>query len=88
MSAIRMFVAGMSAVTTVTMLFVLTFLQSLIIGPLTQIVLGGTYTRAFGINNIPIIVNEIWWLILIAAIVSVIWLVIEAFSEVSYYPEM
>lgn len=83
-----MFIAGMSAVTSVTLLFVLTFMQSLIIGPLTNIVMGGTYTRAFGIGNIPIIMNLVWWLILTAAIVSVIWLIIEAFSEISYYPDL
>jgi len=82
-----MFIAGMSAVTSLTLLFVLTFLQSLIIGPITNFIMAGTYTRTFGMGNIPIIQNMIWWIILVAAIVSVVWLVIEAFSEVSYYPD-
>ena len=82
-----MFIAGISAVTTVTLCFVLTFFQGLIMQPLTNMIMSGTYTRTFGFNNIPIIQNMIWWIILICAIVSVIWVVIEAFSEVSYYPD-
>ena len=87
MTALRMFIAGMSAVTSLSLLVVLTFLQSLIMGPLTAIVMGGTYTRTFGMANIPIIQNLIWWVLLVAAVTSVIWLVIEAFSEISYYPD-
>ena len=87
MTSLRMFIAGISAVTTVTLCFVLPFFQGLIMQPLTNMIMSGTYTRAFGFNNIPIIQNMIRWIILICAIVSVIWVVIEAFSEVSYYPD-
>jgi hypothetical protein len=82
-----MFIAGMSTVTSLTLLVVLTFMQSIIMGPLTNMVLAGTYTRTFGMTYIPIIQNMIWWILLLAAIVSVIWMVVEAFSEVSYYPD-
>lgn len=87
MTAVRMWIAGASAITSLLLLFVLTFMQSLIISPVSSIIMSGTYTRAFGINNIPIILNMVWWIILVAAIVSVIWVVIEAFAEISYYPE-
>jgi hypothetical protein len=83
-----MFIAGMSAITTITMLFVITFFNGVIMALLTSMIMSGTYTRAFGMNNIPIIQNLIWWMILIAAIISIIWVVIEAFSEVSYYPDV
>ena len=88
MTALRMFIAGISAVTTITLLITLSFFDGVIMQPLTEIVMGGTYTRAFGISNIPIIQNLLWWMILIAAIISVAWLIIEAFAEVSYYPDV
>ena len=88
MTSLRMFIAGVSAVSTLTLLFTLSFFEGVIMKPLTEVIMGGTYTRAIGISNIPIIQNVVWWLILIAAIISVAWVIVEAFSEVSYYPDV
>lgn len=87
MSAIRMLVAGISALLNFMILMLLIFCNGVVMQPLTQFVFSGSYKVAFGINMIPIIQGCLMFMALMGALVSIYVVWQEVFSEVSYYPE-
>lgn len=88
MSGIRLLVAGIGALVSISVIFLLVFVNGVIVQPITQFLFGGQYPMVFGMSNIPIIQFAIGALALIGCIISIAAIWVEVFSEISYFPEV
>lgn len=91
MSGVRLFFAGISAILNFTILYLLVFVNGVIIVPLTEFIFGADYggvsPGTFGMDMVPVIQAGLGFIVLIAGLVS-IWVVYqEAFGAVVYVQE-
>ena len=84
-----MFIAGLSGITNIMILILLAFMNGIIVQPLTELIL--TYdlpNGLIGFDMVIIIEALIAIMCLVGGVISVWGFFQEAFSAVSYFPEV
>lgn len=84
-----MFIAGISGITNIMILILLAFMNGIVVQPITQLILTYDFPNGLiGFDMVIVIEALIAVMCLVAGAISVWVFFQEAFSAVSYFPEV